>query len=95
MMTFTYANSNRQDQMEIAFLEINMFRTYGSKHKPTISSNTKKSKKQTVLSMLEGKTGCELDLLGQCNLHKPESVFIMGSQGDSSRVIVTTCRYKP
>ena len=33
MMTFTYANSNRQDQMEIAFLEINMFRTYGSKHK--------------------------------------------------------------
>ena len=43
--------------MKITFLEINMFRTYGSKHKPTISSNTKKSKKQIVLSMLEGKTG--------------------------------------
>ena len=43
-MTFTYANSNKQDKIKITCVEINMFRTHGSKHKPTISFSTKKVK---------------------------------------------------
>lgn len=38
----------------------------------------RKSKKQTFLSMLEGKTGCALDLLGQCNLYKIRECVLHG-----------------
>ena len=41
----------------------------------------KKSKKQIVLSKLEGKTGCELDLLGQCHLHKLRECVPHGEPG--------------
>lgn len=38
----------------------------------------RKSKKQTFLSMLEGKTGCALDPLGQCNLYKIRECVLHG-----------------